>query len=763
VGRFLNAIHLHSLYESLCANREVYMSESAKCVLNKLPLVISKVLGLDESYVAELIATGKLKTAPTPDPKFGDFGIAIHVLLKGVDRDMWEAVGKAVGEELYNVTREECNVEKVEFINGYLNVYVDYRGILSRLSEDILGGRLKMELESIGKGVKVIVEHTSANPVHPLHIGSGRNSVIGDVFARLLRKLGFNVETRFYVNDLGRQVATLIYGVKVLESSGLTRPGDIKPDHWYGVVYAATNIIIEEDRLREAVRAKVKELYEKVGSLCKCCLEGSINIPRELCVTTICSLTWKARFKRDPLKDAKKLYSALKGLKEAQNNPVVKSTLTTLEELRELVREYASYVKAREKIAITYPEIYTTLKASIGSWRKAEEEINKLMMLAEMGDVETITLFRRVVLEVLEGFKETLKKIDIEFTGFDFESDSEIVSLAHEIVDRLLQLGYAKVIEGGAVEVDLDSAAEKNEYVKTLFYPDRAGRFIVKRSDGTTLYVTRDIAYSLYKFKRRGAKVVYNVIAVEQSREQKQLKAVLHLLGYSEEAENLKHFAYEMVHLKGMRMSGRRGIYYTVDELLEDAKVAALKKLLEVERHLDMTEALAIAEKLAVANVRSLLVSVDPSKVLVFDPDKIGEVEYGSMIEYAFVRAQGVVRNLWKLEFLDDQEAVINAARELLKTLTKEVNLSVEEKKIIEDIAKFPEQLRSAYIEMSPNKVLEYALTLSLDFNKFYEKHPVIAEKDPAKKSVRALITVLTLLVLSELMDILGIPKLRKM
>jgi len=212
-----------------------------------------------------------------------------------------------------------------------------------------------------------------------------------------------------------------------------------------------------------------------------------------------------------------------------------------------------------------------------------------------------------------------------------------------------------------------------------------------------------------------------------------------------------------------MRMSGRRGIYYTVDELLEDAKVAALKKLLEVERHLDMTEALAIAEKLAVANVRSLLVSVDPSKVLVFDPDKIGEVEYGSMIEYAFVRAQGVVRNLWKLEFLDDQEAVINAARELLKTLTKEVNLSVEEKKIIEDIAKFPEQLRSAYIEMSPNKVLEYALTLSLDFNKFYEKHPVIAEKDPAKKSVRALITVLTLLVLSELMDILGIPKLRKM
>jgi len=121
--------------------------------------------------------------------------------------------------------------------------------------------------------------------------------------------------------------------------------------------------------------------------------------------------------------------------------------------------------------------------------------------------------------------------------------------------------------------------------------PDRAGRFIVRRSDGTTLYVTRDIAYTLYKFRELGARRVYNVIAIEQTREQKQLKAVLYLLGYEQEADNLHHFAYEMVHLKGMRMSGRRGVYYTIDEMLVDAKTKyfkeAIREAVKYKRRLD--------------------------------------------------------------------------------------------------------------------------------------------------------------------------------
>jgi len=217
-----------------------------------------------------------------------------------------------------------------------------------------------------------------------------------------------------------------------------------------------------------------------------------------------------------------------------------------------------------------------------------------------------------------------------------------------------------------------------------------------------------------------------------------------------------------MVHLKGMRMSGRRGVYYTIDEMLVDAKTNILKKLFEKQSSVKLEDSVEIAEKLAVSNVRAILVSVDPSKVLVFNPEKIGEVEYGTIIQYAFVRAQGVVRNLWGLEFLDNPRQVVEKALGLTSRIVG-TELTIEEKKLVEDIFKYPSILRQAYSEMSPNKILEYALNLALDFNKFYEKYPVVSEKDENKRYTRAAITVMTLILLSELMDILGFPKLRKM
>jgi arginyl-tRNA synthetase len=217
-----------------------------------------------------------------------------------------------------------------------------------------------------------------------------------------------------------------------------------------------------------------------------------------------------------------------------------------------------------------------------------------------------------------------------------------------------------------------------------------------------------------------------------------------------------------MVHLKGLRMSGRRGLYYTIDEMLVDAELSILKKLIEREEKRELRDLLEIAEKLAIANTRAILVSVDPGKVLVFDPGKISEVEYGVMIQYAFVRAQGVVRNLWGLEFLDSREEVIGKTIEYTRGF-EGVDLTSEEKKLVDDVLRYPLVLKTAYIEKSPSKILEYALNLAIDFNKFYEKYPVISEKNENTRKARVLITVLTLLTLSELIDILGFPKLRRM
>ncbi|MEM4762541.1 MAG: arginine--tRNA ligase [Desulfurococcaceae archaeon] len=739
------------------------MSEIANCILDVLPEVLSKVLNVNKESVKLLIESGKLRITSTPDPKLGDYGISLHVLLKTIEKDKWEDIGSALSEELYTVTRDKCWVEKVNFINGYVNFTVNYFNMLEKLVDSFIKGNLREELTSIGKGTKVIVEHTSANPIHPLHIGSGRNSVLGDTYARLLRKLGFDVETRFYVNDLGRQVAILAYGVKVLESKNISRPKDFKPDHWYGVIYALTHIIIELSRLREEVKHELSKFLDLCANLCMNILseERAENIPREM-MFAICEITWKRNLKIEALRYARFLYTKLKQMKNMGSNDVFGLLLKTLENLKNKVKEYSEYVKAERRLALYYPDIYNALRSGIKDHKEAEVEISKLMSLAEKEDPNTVSLFRRISEDVLEGFKQTLQNINIYFDGFDFESSNEILNEARNVVNELLKTNYVKIVEGGAVEVDLNAASKDHDYIKNLFHPDQAGRFIIRRSDGTTLYITRDIAYTLYKFRKLKAERVYNVIAIEQAREQKQLKAVLYMLGYSKEAENLHHFAYEMVHLKGMRMSGRRGIYYTLDEMLVDNKLLILQKLMEKERTPDVTKLANIAEKIAVANTRGVLLSVDPGKVLVFDPRKISEMEYGVIVEYAFVRAQGIIRNLWNLEFLDDQSEVLSEALELTKKIYK-TDLSIEEKKLVESLARFKNILIESYNEMKPNKILEYAVSLSLDFNKFYEKHPIISERDESKKSLRILITILTLIALSELMDIMGFPKLRKM
>ncbi|MGC8982804.1 MAG: arginine--tRNA ligase [Desulfurococcaceae archaeon] len=750
----------------------IELSESIKCVAKHLAKAAKEVLGVDENQVLEYINTGKIKVQRTPDPKLGDYGFAIHILLKNIDKLSWSEYGERLARTVYLNSSSECYVESASFVNGYLNVSFNYTNMLVELAKKWALGDLARELCQVGGGAKVIVEHTSANPLHPLHIGSGRNSVLGDTLARLLRKLGFSVETRFYVNDLGRQVATLVFGVSLVKASGVEKPREVKVDHWYGGIYALTNILISLNKLSHELRDAATKVFDRASSALEL-LRVRVGEDLELqkLVAELANFTEKRYFIVSYVKEIGKLHKLLRDFMNKVHEDRVKKALVELlsdvENYLRLYREYVSYLKALARLAATFPEVYTVLASNIKSYVDAENKIKELMVRAEREDPQTLALFRHVAEEVVEGFKETLKNLNIEFTGFDYESNREILELAHSIVEDLLKTPYARIVEGGAVEVSLDLAAMDHDYVKNLFHPDQPGRFIVRRSDKTTLYVTRDVAYTIYKFRVLGAEKVYNVIAAEQTREQKQLKAVLYLLGLAKEADNLHHFSYEMVHLKGVRMSGRRGVYYTLDEMLVDAEATMFKKLIDKRGHAGISDAETrdVARSLAVANIRALLLSVEPNKVMVFDPGKLESTDYASIIEYAFVRSQGIIRNMLNIEPLDNAFELLRHLSEAAKILeeAREVVFSTEEKLLVERLLEYKNVLMESYRELKLNRILEYALNLSLEFNRFYEKYPVAKEQDPVKRAARLSITILTLLTLSELMDIMGMPKLRKM
>ena len=136
--------------------------------------------------------------------------------------------------------------------------------------------------------------------------------------------------------------------------------------------------------------------------------------------------------------------------------------------------------------------------------------------------------------------------------------------------------------EGGVLEFDAEKVIATPRTLRDklgLREEQEVPPLTLVRADGTTLYTTRDVAYTLWKFTR--AERVVNVIGMEQSLAQLQLKIALYALGCSKQAENLVHFAYNLVTLPGYKMSSRRGHYITFDEVLDEAVQTRLRRSLQ--------------------------------------------------------------------------------------------------------------------------------------------------------------------------------------
>ncbi len=126
---------------------------------------------------------------------------------------------------------------------------------------------------------RIVLEHTSANPNGPLHVGHIRNTIIGDTLARLFRKAGFRVEVQYYVNDMGRQIAIVVWGFSHLD---IPRQEGEKGDHHVARVYIEANreleknpeIVAEIDTLMQQVEQGEPGTTPAFRNVVSECLEG---------------------------------------------------------------------------------------------------------------------------------------------------------------------------------------------------------------------------------------------------------------------------------------------------------------------------------------------------------------------------------------------------------------------------------------------------------------------------------------------------------
>lgn len=157
-------------------------------------------------------------------------------------------------------------VEEVEIDNGQLEQagpYVNFRIDDEYLIKSTIRSAIKDERfgKLPDKDEKILVEHTSANPNGPLHVGRARNPIIGDTVARIYEMAGYDVEKQYYVNDIGRQMAILAWGRMNLDEDDLPSPGRDKVDYQIVRYYQEANRLLEEDEnLEDEIRDIIKQM-----------------------------------------------------------------------------------------------------------------------------------------------------------------------------------------------------------------------------------------------------------------------------------------------------------------------------------------------------------------------------------------------------------------------------------------------------------------------------------------------------------------------
>jgi arginyl-tRNA synthetase len=553
---------------------------------------------------------------------------------------------------------------------GYINFHVDFPKFSALVIEsarqlDTTYGFVKTE-----KPLKIIVEHTSVNPLHPIHIGQARNPMLGDSVARMLKSRGHTVFRHYYVDDVGRQTAVIAYGYKKL---GSPKP-EGKPDHFVGKIYTITSCLVEIDRLkRELKRAK---------------------------------------------------------------------QVSAMEEINKINRELDDWMSVAVELKERFPELFNELLERISEDKDLENEINMLNRAYETGDEEAKKLIREVSNLCLQGFEETLSRVGVFYDSWDWESDFVWSNRVGEALQKLKKSSYVFTL-GGVLEFD----AEK--VIRELNLRDKLGLredyevspLTLVRADGTTLYTTRDIAYTLWKFER--AEKFINVIGMEQSLAQLQLKVALHALGYSKYADNLTHFAYNLVTLPGYKMSSRRGRYVTLDEVMDEAVKRAYEEVSKRSPQLSDEEKRKIANLVGIGAVRYALVEVDPAKPVVFTWDRVLNFEKNSApyIQYTHARACSIMRKAKK--------RTGNPAYELLKEKI--------EREIVLDLASFPDVFIEAAEFLKPNMIADFANALSDKFNTFYNTLPVIKAEPKELSDARLALVDAVRIVLRNALNLIGV------
>lgn len=411
--------------------------------------------------------------------------------------------------------------------------------------------------------------------------------------------------------------------------------------------------------------------------------------------------------------------------------------------------------------------LYVKMSKKLKEKPEIEEKVFDILEKIEHEDKKVMLKLKKLMKVAIDGQRDVLKKIGVEFDFFDFESKYVKEKILHNIVERLKH--KAHVFEDSDGRLVLDQSGTEYHFEDKMKKPVLV---LTRGSEAgkTYLYVVRDIAYHTDKAER---KKDLNIIVLGEDHKlyYQQLCAALELLKVS--CPKVVHYSFTLIKEedKVKKMATRKGDVVLLSDLLRQLKEKA-KQEINLRKREKQVDTEKVSDAISVGAVRYSIAKVELDKNVIFDLEEAMNITGNSApyLQYSYVRASNILKKIKEftkdsIEINDNEDKKKNrknaGAITLAKINEREINsFDMKEFSLAKELSKFPDIIEKSTKDLKPHYLCNYTYDLSKNFNDFYENCDVLKSEE---KKQRILLVMAFQQVMKNCLNVLGIPIIEEM
>ena len=362
----------------------------------------------------------------------------------------------------------------------------------------------------------------------------------------------------------------------------------------------------------------------------------------------------------------------------------------------------------------------------------AKEAADKVLQELEAGEKEVVELWKKTRQWSIDDWHRIFEQL--RMLPFDARFyDSEVVKDVKPIVERMHKKGLLKESEGALI-ADLE-----DEGLNVV---------IIRKSDGTTPYIAKDLALAARKFNEYEIDRNVYVVGSEQELHFQQLFKLLEKDGF-EQAKKCHHLSYGLVMLSSGKMSSREGTAILFDDFYAEVYDHALTEVRIRHEDWEEKKQVAAAEAITLAAIKFPMINQEPIKRIIFDIKKAldFEGETGPYLQYTYARLSSILRK---------------HAKKVTENVDFSLLMTPEEQALIKLLSQEIETISDAAEKYRPATVGRYALDIAQAANTFYHAQQILKAPEAVKKA-RLLLVLKARESLGRLLEMMGVPALEEM